>query len=200
MGRVSDAPERLVAATIDLLRTESYAAASVDAICARSGVKKGSFYHFFRSKDELVLAALDAEWASRRPALDALFSPTEPPLRRLSRYFRNVHERQVAMRAQYGVVVGCFFGKLGYEVGHEGEIGKKVQGILATYIRYYESALRDAGAEGWRIDDVAGKTRALFAFMEGVLSQARITDDPDLIRDLGKSAFRFLGIEEAEAA
>jgi TetR/AcrR family transcriptional repressor of nem operon len=200
MGRVSDARERLIAATIDLLRTESYAAASVDAICARSGVKKGSFYHFFKSKDELVVTTLDAEWASRKPNLDALFSPAEPPLSRLRRYFRDVHERQLNMRKRYGFVVGCFFSKIGYEVGHEGEIGKKVQGILATYIRYYESALRDARAEGLPIDDVPAMARALFAYMEGVLSQARITDDTRLIRELGKSAFRFLGIEDAEAA
>jgi TetR/AcrR family transcriptional repressor of nem operon len=200
MGRVSDARERLLAATIDLLRTESYAATSVDAICAGSGVKKGSFYHFFKSKDELVIAALESEWQSRRPNLDALFSPTVAPLLRLSRYFRNVHDRQLEMRKKYGFLVGCFFGRVGLEVGHDGEIAQKVQEIMATYSRYYESALRDARAEGLRIDDPSGKARALFAFMEGVLGQARITDDPQLIRDLGKSAFRFLGIEGAEAA
>src|SRR5437899_1851978 len=100
MGRVSDARERLVAATIDLLRSESYGAASVDSICERAGVKKGSFYHFFRSKDELVIAALDAEWQSRRATLDALFSPTVPPLLRLKSYFASVHERQVQLRRQ----------------------------------------------------------------------------------------------------
>ncbi len=96
-------------ATIDLLRIESYAAASVDAICAQSGVKKGSFYHFFKSKDELVITALEHEWQSRRPNLDRLFSPAEPPLRRLARYFRDIHERQLEMRAKYGFIVGCFF-------------------------------------------------------------------------------------------
>lgn len=200
MGRVSDARERLVAATIDLLRMESYAAASVDAICERSGVKKGSFYHFFKSKDELVVAALDDEWRSRKPKLDAIFSPAEPPLERLRRYFDDVYQRQVSWQQKYGFVVGCFFCKIGYEVGHEGEIGKRVQAILATYIRYYESALRDAVAEGLRIDDLPAKARSLFAFMEGVLSQARIGDDLRLVRELGKSAFGFLGIQGAVAA
>lgn len=200
MGRVSDARERLIEATVDLLRIESYAAASVDAICARSGLKKGSFYHFFKSKDELVITALEHEWQSRRPNLDRLFSPAEPPLLRLARYFRDIHERQLKLRQKYGFIVGCFFGKVGLEVGHDGEIVQKVQEILATYFRYYESALRDARAEGLRIDDPSGKARALFAFMEGVLGQARITDDPRLIRDMGKSAFRLLGIDGVEAA
>jgi TetR/AcrR family transcriptional repressor of nem operon len=200
MGRVSDARERLITATIDLLRAESYGAASVDAICERAGVKKGSFYHFFRSKDELVITALEAEWQSRRPTLDALFSPTVAPLTRLRNYFADVHQRQLRMRALHGRVVGCFWCKIGYEVPKTTEIGKKVHDILSAYTKYYESALRDAKAEGLRIGDVSAKARALFAFMEGVLSQARISDDPKLIRDLGKSAFAFLGLDAAAAA
>src|SRR2546423_4144499 len=80
MGRVSTARARLVQGTIDLIWTESYGSVTVDAICERARVKKGSFYHFFRSKDELVIAALDAHWEARKPTLDNLFAPPRPPL------------------------------------------------------------------------------------------------------------------------
>src|SRR5262249_3037484 len=140
MGRVSDARERLVEATIDLLWSESYGAVSVDAICERAGAKKGSFYHFFKSKDELVIAALDAHWESRKPTLDRLFPPSVPPLERLRAYFENVYQRQTELGAKYGAPQGCFYTKLGIEVSQQTEIGKKVQDILAAYTRYYESA------------------------------------------------------------
>lgn len=200
MGRVSDARERLIAATTELVWTESYGSVSVDAICDRAGVKKGSFYHFFKSKDELVIASLDAEWQSRKPQLDALFSAATPPLERLRSYFASVPQRQATFHKRFGRVVGCFYCKLGLEVGSDSEIGKKVQEILSTYTKYYESALRDAAADGLAIRDIPGKARALFAFMEGVLSQARIQNDLTVIRSIGQAAFAFLGLSEARAA
>ena len=90
--------------------------------------------------------------------------------------------------------------KLGIEVSQQTEIGKKVQSIMAAYIAYYESALVGAAAEGWPLVDIPGKARALFAFMEGVLTQARINDDYEIMKNLGKSAFRFLGLGEVMAA
>jgi len=57
MGRVSDARQRLLDATIDLIWQNSYGAVTVDDICERAGVKKGSFYYFFPSKTDLVVAA-----------------------------------------------------------------------------------------------------------------------------------------------
>jgi TetR/AcrR family transcriptional regulator, transcriptional repressor for nem operon len=200
MGRVSTARARLIEATIDLIWTESYGSVSVDAICERSDVKKGSFYHFFKSKDDLVIAALDAHWEARKPSLDRLFAPEKPPLDRLHAYFDSVHERQIELGKKFGRPPGCFYCKLGIEVSQQTEIGKKVQSIMTSYVAYYESALVDAAAEGWPVVDVPGKARALFAFMEGVLTQARINEDYEIIKSLGKSAFRFLGLGEVVAA
>ena len=201
MGRVSTARARLIQATIDLIWTDSYGSVSVDAICERARVKKGSFYYFFKSKDELVIAALDAHWEGRKPTLDRLFARPRRPLDRLRLYFDSVYERQLELSTKFGRPPGCFYCKLGIEVSRETEIGKKVQSILSAYVAYYESALIDAAAEGWPLVDIPGKARALFAFMEGVLAQARISDDYEsIMKNLGKSAFRFLGIDAVMAA
>src|SRR6476661_1077004 len=115
MGRVSTARARLIQATIDLIWTDSYGAVSVDAICERARVKKGSFYHFFKSKDELVIAALDAHWEARKPVLDNLFAASRPPLDRLRDYFASVCERQTELAKKFGRPPGCFYCKLGIE-------------------------------------------------------------------------------------
>src|SRR5260370_10434714 len=101
MGRVSDARERMIEATLDLIRLEGYGGLTVDAICERADVRKGSFYHFFASKDELVIAALDDYWETRRTVLDRQFSPLVEPLERLRGYFRAIYEKQLELRKRY---------------------------------------------------------------------------------------------------
>ena len=54
MGRTSDARERLIATAIELIRARSYESVGVDALCNHAQVKKGSFYHFFPSKQDLM--------------------------------------------------------------------------------------------------------------------------------------------------
>src|SRR5262249_40683539 len=86
MGRASDAKERLMEAVGELIWTGSYGGTTIDGICSKAGVKKGSFYYFFDSKADLADAAIQEDWERRRPELDSLFSPTLPPLERLRRY------------------------------------------------------------------------------------------------------------------
>ena len=59
MGRTSNADERLMTAALDLMWEESYGAVTIDDICQRAEVKKGSFYYFFDSKSHLAVAALE---------------------------------------------------------------------------------------------------------------------------------------------
>src|SRR5579871_725419 len=197
MGRVSDTRERLVEAAIDLIYTHGYAGVSVDDVCEAADARKGSFYHYFKSKDELVLEALETHWERRRPFLDRWFSPQQAPLDRLRGYFDGVYARQLELKAKYGRFGGCFYSAVGMSANDSPAVGERVREILARYERYYESALRDAAGEGLlRSQDVAPKARSLFAYMEGVLQQARLNDDAQVIKALGKSAFAFLGIEQ----
>jgi TetR/AcrR family transcriptional repressor of nem operon len=197
MGRVSDARDRLIDAAVELVWLRSYGGVSVDDLCERAGVKKGSFYHFFATKDDLVLAALDASWSARKPVLDELFAPTRPPMDRLVAYFENVYARQKQLKQRFGRTVGCPYVSVGTECAQSHPtIAQKAQEILAHYVAYYEGALRDAKASGdLRVADPAHAARALFAFMEGALGQARIADDPEPLRDLVRDALRFLGAD-----
>ena len=53
------AKEKVILASQRLMMAQGYTATTVDEIVAAAGVAKGSFYHAFKSKEELALAALD---------------------------------------------------------------------------------------------------------------------------------------------
>jgi len=62
MARTQTASEtraKLLDAARDVIRSKGYAGSTVDDICAAAGVTKGSFFHYFDSKEELGIAALE---------------------------------------------------------------------------------------------------------------------------------------------
>src|SRR5512137_2006744 len=145
MGRASDAKERLMKAVRELVWTGSYGSTTIDHICDKAGVKKGSFYYFFDSKSDLALQALGEDWEQHRPELDAIFSPTVPPLERLQKYCDFNYRFQAQLRNQFGYVLGCPLFSMGAEIStQEQRLQKKIQEILEYKRRYLETAIRDA--------------------------------------------------------
>ena len=60
MFELATGPRRkLLDATLQVVRAQGYAGTSVDDICREAGVTKGSFFHHFKSKDELAVAATE---------------------------------------------------------------------------------------------------------------------------------------------
>jgi TetR/AcrR family transcriptional repressor of nem operon len=202
MGRVSDAKEKLMKAVLELIWAGSYGNTTIDQICERAEVKKGSFYYFFDSKADLAAAAFDANWQIRRAELDSIFSPTIPPLERLQKYCDFSYRFQSEIKSRYGMVLGCPLFALGAEVcTQEDLLRKKIQEILEYKRRYLETAIRDAHASGVICaPDPAAKARMILAYYEGLLTQARIQNDVEGLRDTARGIFAMLGAKEKEAA
>jgi TetR/AcrR family transcriptional regulator, transcriptional repressor for nem operon len=200
MPRVSDMKERLTDAAMDLIWENSYGATSVDAICERAGAKKGSFYYFFKSKSELAAAALDADWNKKKREMDAIFSPTVPPLERFERYFDFVHERLAELQKKCGSILGCPLLSVGSEVSTQDQVVRDtVDRILDRKINYFISAIRDAHAQGLiSAPNPEAKAKALFACYHGTLAQARIQNDVELLRDFKRIAMDVLGVKQTE--
>src|SRR5213593_3604099 len=172
MGRISDAKERLMEAVSELIWAGSYGSLTIDQICERAGVKKGSFYYFFDSKADLAVAAIDAHWEQQRVQLDAIFSASIPPLERLRKYCEYGYRMQAEIKSKCGAVLGCPLFSLGAEVStQEDRLRKKIQEILDYKRRYLESAIREAHGAGLiHAPDAAAKARMLFVYYEGLLT------------------------------
>ena len=61
-GRTAQLPKAgarqiLLDAALSLIREKGYSATSVEALCVQAGVTKGAFFHHFKSKDALAVAA-----------------------------------------------------------------------------------------------------------------------------------------------
>jgi TetR/AcrR family transcriptional regulator, transcriptional repressor for nem operon len=198
VGRSSDAKERLMQAVLELIWTGSYGSTTIDLICDKAGVKKGSFYHFFESKADLAVAALDEIAKEKRAQLDEMFSPTVPPLDRFRKYCESCYRCQCETKTEHGRVLGCQLFALGAEVStQEEKLRKKVQSMLAQWLKYLESAIRDGQAAGLIAPaDPADKAKMLFAYYEGMMTHARILNDTVVLKDLCRGTFSLLGVKE----
>ena len=202
MPRTSDAKEKLMEAVLELIWESSYGATSVDDICEKAGVKKGSFYHFFKSKADLEVAALEYDWKDKKITFDAIFSPTVPPLERIANFMDFAVGGQVKAKEECGCVLGCPLFTIGSEIcTQEAEIREKVQAIMDRYAAYFESAIRDANAEGSiQAPDAKAKTKILYAYFQGVMAQARIRNCMEVLKGLKAGVFDILGATPPVAA
>lgn len=185
-------------AVLDLVWKGSYGHTSVDLICEQAGVKKGSFYHFFESKSDLMAEALEDSWVRiYRPIYDSIFSPSKNPLDRINDYVENCYEDQKKKVAECGRVLGCPLFSLGNEISmQEQRLREVVQNLLNINVRYLENTLRDGHSQGvFSCPNPTVMAHTLFRFCEGTLTEARIMNNLELLKDMGPAILGFLGLD-----
>lgn len=200
MGRPSDARERLIEAAREVIYANSYGAVSVDELCAAAGVKKSSFYHFFSSKQDLVLTALESQWQRlEEGVLKQAFADDLAPPEQVLRFFELVYESQQAQKQRNGHVYGCPIGNLTVEMGTLDEvISERVAQIFKRWFGYFERMLQEAKEQGSvpATLDTALTARMLMAYFEGMLLLAKGFNDPTFIQSLRTGALSLMQYQD----
>jgi TetR/AcrR family transcriptional repressor of nem operon len=108
--------DRLIDAAMNLFWEKGYANTSMSDLLGAAKANSGSFYHFFNSKEDLLLAVLDKYFTLLHPAMLApAWEGVDDPI-----------ERIFALLARYRMLIlatdctyGCPIGRLALEIGPE---------------------------------------------------------------------------------
>ena len=181
MGRTSDARERLIEEAARLFHARSYEAVGVQELCEAAEINKGSFYHFFASKEDLLLAVIDAQWeAVRTQVLDPGLADDLPPLSRIERCFSIMAREQRSAKRAAGLTPGCPLANLAGEVSsHEPKLRRRLARVYSDMQDRFAETLREArdAKEIPSKSDIERKAEAILALAEGAMLLSVVHDD-----------------------
>ena len=174
------AREKLLQASFVLIREKGYSATSVDELCAEAGVTKGAFFHYFRSKEALAVAAVD-RWSEVSTALfqRAPYHKHRDPLSRVLGYldFRKQHLKGKV--AEFS----CLAGTMVQEVyGTHAEIREacdaSITGHAATLEADIAAAMKVYGVRAkWSAHSLALHTQAV---LQGAFILAKASKEAEV--------------------
>jgi TetR/AcrR family transcriptional repressor of nem operon len=179
----SSSRTNIIEASHELMLKRGYAATSVDDICVKAGVSKGSFYHFFESKEELGLTVLEAFYRTglARVRSGGFVRMTDPG-RRLRGFFDHL-EKIAPDLWRHGCLLGSFAGEL---VETSPRIHRRVAALFDDLVKLLAPIFRAATRDDAEATALAEQTLMV---LEGAIVVARAHDDPGRIA-LGVRRFR----------
>lgn len=185
--------ELIVEAGLAALISRGYEGMGIGPLLAPIGVPKGSFYHFFESKEAFVATVLDA-YAERyhRLRMESFTDLSRTPFSRLMSYFEALEQEMVASHP----VCGCLYGILAQSLPSLGEgLAGKLRAVFDAWERDLVGVITEAQRSG-EVDpslDPHEAARYLIDLYEGAALRARITDPVAAFRGFRTLAARALG-------
>jgi TetR/AcrR family transcriptional repressor of nem operon len=163
--------ERLVASASELLHRKGVGATTLADIAKAAAVPVGNVYYYFKTKDDLVRAVIDAQ-TDQIEAMLASFDALPQPADRLKALVRRWEEmREVVAR------YGCPFGTLASELDRRDDgLDVAAAGPIRRILEWAEIHVRQLGRR-----DARELATGLFAGVQGGALLASALRDPDVM-------------------
>lgn len=154
-----------------LFHEQGYHATGISTILREADVNSGSLYHFFPSKEALLVGVLQLYVEGLRPmVIDHAESATAEPLERV---FALLNNYRLGMEMM-GCSMGCPIGNLALELSdNHTEVRQLIDLNFRNWCACVEKWLHDAGDRLPRDLDRAALSRFILTIMEGAIMQSR---------------------------
>lgn len=167
----------LVHAGLEILTEKGFSATGIDEILRRVNVPKGSFYHYFESKEAFGAALIEAYAAYFAAKLDSHFkNKALTPLARISAFVTDAE--QGMQRHEFRR--GCLIGNFGQEMGALPESFRaKLQGVFGDWQQRLSRCLAAAQESGElsRQHDCDELASYFWIGWEGAVLRAKLEQD-----------------------
>lgn len=173
----------LLEAARDIIRQKGFTATTVDDLCQAAAVTKGAFFHHFKTKDALGVAAADC-WAETTGALFAS-APYHHPADPLDRVLAYLEFRRVIIGGETFEYT-CLVGTMAQEVHSTAPAirdacADSIFGHAATLEADISAAIEERGIDAdWTAESLARHTQAV---LQGAFILAKAAGDPDVTRE-----------------
>ena len=166
----ASARDKIMIAASHLFCNHGFAATGIDAILNRAGTAKATLYHHFRSKEDLIIAVLEAEGETWRTWFFGRLSEVEGPARTRILAVFDVLEEWFSDKAFYG----CAFINAVAECDAANSAVHRAADLhkehLLTWLK--------AQTMEMKIPDVVETARSLAVLIDGAIVAAQHTRDP----------------------
>lgn len=160
----------------EIMHRKGFQDSGIQEVLEATGVPKGSFYHYFRSKEDFGLQVIDLFAGVMFQALRTnMDMTTQPVVERIRGFFREMTDRAVE-----NGYTGCPLGNLSQEMGDVSEVFRqKLSEIFGRLEQQLAGYLREAQAAG----EVSGQVHPeefvvfLISSWEGALLRMKLTKD-----------------------
>jgi TetR/AcrR family transcriptional repressor of nem operon len=196
MGRCSDARDRLLATGARLFSERGYTAVGVAEICEEAGLKKGSFYHFFETKLDLLLSAIDCYAHGYDDAIGHALARGDLTAReQLVEVLLAVHGMLSRHACRDGRIHGCPIGNLALELAHREEpLRRKIDEVFGRWRTAFETILRRGIERGeFQLADPARTAEMLVALVQGGMVLAKTANDVGVFARLVEASMALIG-------
>ena len=167
--------ERLVDVALRRFWADGYRATPLSTILEQAGVNPGSLYHYFPSKEDLLIAVLDRYLEGIGPMLlDPVWEAHDDPIERVFGLLAVYRENVVATGCTYG----CPIGNLALELADPAPpVRERIAANFAQWVDAVETCLEEARDRFPDDCDLHGLAVHVLTTMEGAVMQARASRD-----------------------
>lgn len=175
--------EKILEAGAEAIAAKSFNSCGLAEILEKAGVPKGSFYHYFQSKEEFGVALIERDAADFMEMLRPIVSDRHrPPLERLRAVFEGARDECVANGAERQ----CMIVKLAMEASQLSEpVHTAVKSAYAQWSAVLAQVIREAQAAGdvGRKQDPDKLANLLVMLWEGATIRMQVDRSPEPVND-----------------
>lgn len=158
---------------LGVFHRQGYHSTSMSDLARACGLQKGSFYHYFASKEELMQAVLAALRGHYRKRIFSIIEDRQIPVN--ERLMRVWQEQKHALSYEHG---GCLFGNMALETANvTAEFRSQLRAFFDDWQRFLSALL----AECYPIAEAEVIASRAIMMMEGAAMLARLYESDEYL-------------------